>query len=132
MRQHLDLSREVKIPRTKLIEKMKENRAQHAETYEQAMDGYRRKVVEVLQSALYAAQAVKEKGEGVASLSQITRLTKPSEYLQAYDEAIELFEWDQRETLKLSVEEFRKYVLDKWDWKDSFEANSTAYLVGKT
>ncbi len=30
------------------------------------------------------------------------------------------FKWDEAASTELTIDEFRSYVLDKWDWQESF------------
>lgn len=132
MHRHLNSSRIVTVPRTDLIEKMKENRSAHAAIFEEAIVAYDENVREALRAVSEElAQIASTSGpiEKAFSLEKITaklEIEKPRHYLQAYDEAIELFEWEKKDDVDLSVDEFRKYVLDRWDWQDRFLGETRA------
>ena len=51
----------------------------------------------------------------------------PRSYAKEYEAAIDMAEWDVRETLELTHAEFTCFVRDQWDWKSGFEAVSNLY-----
>jgi len=127
MRNHIDRSRKVTINREKLVLKLKENRAKHAEIYADAIEGYRTEMADFIEMAginlaqMHIDLMNAEKVEEVKPHSTLKDLPSfPSNALDSYDEAIELFEWDEAPTTELGIDEFRSYVLDKWDWQESF------------
>lgn len=118
---HLDHGRKVTITRTRLLATLVANRAKHKTEYLEAMEGWHKRVkLSALDFADYVENTPVQK-ISFQSLAAV-REDKPRSYLQAYDEAVELFKWDEVEQVELTMSEFRNYVLDKWDWKEAFAA----------
>lgn len=136
MRNHVENDeRKVMIERVKLIEKMQENRTKHADTFTVAMDTYHNVLRKALAemggnaTALSLSKTLPEREELSKLTNIVERHHKPVCYLTAYDEVIEMFQWDTNEHVTLTVGEFRKFVLDKWDWNDHFVATNRAYTT---
>jgi hypothetical protein len=138
MRKAIDSERTVTINREKLVAKLKENRALHAKIYVEAGAGYLEACVEHMKKVRRNyARALKQIEEQVPLPAEGVRWSEldaedetpqaPTHSLNAYDEAIELFSWHEAEQVKLTVEEFRHYVLDKWGWKRSWLETSSTY-----
>lgn len=136
MRTALRSNRTITINRTKLLEKLKENRAQHEKIYLEALEGYREAAGDALRKI--QAETSKEARDLLARKVQDTKAvdwsslldgvpTFPENALKAYDEAIQLFEWDEAEDVKLGVDEFRSFVLDEWDWTARFLSSNSHY-----
>jgi len=53
----------------------------------------------------------------------------PRSYEKEYLAAIDMAEWDVRETLELTHAEFTCFVRDQWDWKLGFDAISSMYKM---
>lgn len=127
---HMQSDRQVTISREKLVEKLRENRNTHAAIYTEAMEGYWDKLKVALYDLEAAATLLTDNSDTLQAYdyNKLTRplaqVDRPNNYLQAYDEAIELFDWDESPSVELNVSEFRKFVLDKWDWQDVFLAKS--------
>ena len=141
MQRHISSDRTVHISREKLIEKMQSNRTEHRVIYDEAVEGYAKAVFKCLtdlrdkagndalleESELPEADAFISEFNPGEYVEALTALEKPQHFLAAYDEAIELFSWDEAETVKLTVDEFRKYVLDKWEWQGRFLGENAGY-----
>ena len=113
----------VTIEKSKLLAKLKENREEHKRIYEQALVNWEKAVKQNILAVIYEFNAKKH-----LNLSKITQLSKPVSYVTEYDDAIQLVEWTESDTITLEQREFNQYVLDKWQWMRNFAANSTAYL----
>ena len=55
------------------------------------------------------------------------QLKVPRNSADAYDAAIDMANWDVRETLELTHEEFQCFVRDIWDWSSSFATTNSLY-----
>ena len=86
----------VTIEVSKLLKHLKTNRTQHVKDYEEAMVGYRDAVVKALNAQLKKAK----NGEDIEHNLKVIR---PTSFLESYDEAIEMLEWNtQKEVEHLS------------------------------
>lgn len=125
---HLDHGRKVTITRMRLLETLVSNRAKHKAEYLEAMEGWHNRVK---LSALDFADYVKNTPVQKISFQSLVavREDRPKSYLKAYDEAIELFEWDEVDQVTLTMQEFRSYIADKWDWTEDFAATYASNLL---
>lgn len=130
------------------IEHLKDNREKHIEEYQESLAGYKEKFQEKLDSVMTQVKELAEKNyseikERLDSLQEedipnrpnrevlipslVVDLEVPRNHVEAYDEAIALLDWDNRETIELTREQFRRYILDKWDWSVGFESVTKLY-----
>ena len=56
-----------------------------------------------------------------------TGMIPPPEYLSAYDTAIQMLEWTSDPVITLTATEFRQFVMDEWDWLDTFLSSNSSY-----
>lgn len=142
MRGYIRSDHQVTISKRDLLETMKKNRAAHAAIHEEARVGFQQKLRETMHNV--GTLFIQPMDNGIvmdlekiyALANSVSRMDPPVSYLEAYDEAIELFTWDQgvegfdgERGIVLDASEFRKYVLDKWDWQPAFLASSADYSV---
>ncbi len=103
-----------------VLAKLRTNRAEHRKIFLEAQQGYRNKVIEVLEQRLTEARS----GKRVRHQFQIT---EPADMTKHYDRAIAMLEMTTQETVELDGGDFSKYILDEWDWSDQFKTSNTMY-----
>ena len=151
MRQMRDMSgteRSTVVNTTKLLETLRANREAHVQEYKEAVAGYLvearqrlegefEKAKGELQKAFRRTQQELETFDPEKATDTIVfckgiafTLTAPRDYTEAYDQAIEMMEWETRETVELNATEFRCFVMNKWDWMEDFKMSTMNY-VGK-
>ena len=54
-------------------------------------------------------------------------LPKPVSYEKEYDKAIMMIEYEIREEIEISNQDFSKYFQDEWSWKENFFLNTELY-----
>lgn len=116
----------VRVPREKLIAKLKEKREQHKLEIKEAMKGYYRDVAEKLEELMATTiSSFKRNLERAQSGDPDTRtswpalavkVTKPVDHTDDFDRAIVRLEWEVANEVDLQVAEFDSYVLNKWPW----------------
>ena len=114
--------RKVQVAKDKLLERLKQNRDQHDREYQEALGGYRSRLVLVLTRMFEAAKRKED-------VSHKIDLTVPEDHLADYDRALQVMEWEQRDSLRLSQGEFDRYVMDNWSWSKKFKAVHASYIV---
>lgn len=140
--------RTVEVDRLKLVSTLKSNLEKHIADYEEAKAGYRSSLLVKLDEALASAKVSLEKGyekakqeifeltdtelssrnEWVNLVREINvRMPVPRLYAKEYQAAIDMAEWDVRDTLELTHAEFNCFVRDEWDWREEFETISGMY-----
>lgn len=103
----------VRVNKTALIRKLRENRDQHRGQFEKGLELYRKAVVRELEEQLERAR----RNETVVRFSA---LTQPEDHTADYDHAIELLDMSLDDEVELTAEEFARYVRDDWGWKRQF------------
>lgn len=113
--------RNVTLKRDDLKEKVAENRSAHREKWLKALEGWRKRSQDELETLLARVVA----GDDV---QVYISLPMPDNHEKDYDRAIAMLMWEQREELELTQAEFAQLVMDDWDWKQAFEATSASYI----
>jgi hypothetical protein len=129
------------VNRKELINRVTENREIHAEFLRESLSGFRsmakdklseRKATAdsdmwdvVFKSQNHIDKLTDEELIGFSDTVVLTRaiavdISAPQSHLDEYDTVINMLIWDTRDTIELTLTEFRKYVEDKWNWTDSF------------
>lgn len=140
--------RTVEVKRSELVHTLIANRVKHVKDYEDAMAGYTAVLLAKIDEAFAAAQRSLSERHGkmkeqVAGLSEediaqrsdrlvivdsiCVEMKVPRSYKKEYDAAIDMAQWDVRDTLELTHAEFTCFVRDEWDWKSGFDAVSMLY-----
>ena len=115
---HTNHNRTIKISKSKLIEKISENKEAHIKDFNEAVIAYK---VEA-QKQLEIAQ--KELNDG--SLKIKLNLVTPVNRAEEYDKVIEMFKWEIDDEIQITQREFNEYVHDDTeDAKMSRMLNST-------
>lgn len=112
----------VKVDKNKLLEKLKENRELHKREYDQAVIKHRNEVIAELQKRLRDVEA----GE---KIDLNFNLPTPREFLDTFDEAIAMLEWEKDDVIDLDRTDFSRYVLNQWEWRQQFQAATSMYNV---
>ena len=120
MRTISNMEMKTTVSRSDLLDKLRENRALHADIVKEARNGYIASAKRELESRLNALSSGK-----VVSL--LFRLEVPQDHTETYNTAIEMMEWSQEETVALTAEEFTNLVRDKWAWTEQFYASNKRY-----
>lgn len=110
----------VRVNKDELLKRIKKNRADHRQIYEEAMDGWKKAVIDELEKM--HADALKGKDFRLA-----VRLERPEDHTDEYDTIIELLEMSLDDELELPYNEFANYALDKWGWQGRFLSMSASY-----
>jgi len=123
----------VQVEKQRLAEALRANRDKHRREFEQAWVGYeearRHAYAELSEASALAASedSCAARRRARAGWDQLRNLDVPSDHTESYDQAIALMEWEQRELVELSINDFECYVRDRWDWKRAFESNYEHY-----
>ena len=111
--------------RKELLGIVQENRNKHADEYKIALKGWRIAYAEAL--AKFAAEAI-EHGEKVREGVSIKTFDRhglfdmpprPEDHTDEYDRIIRRLELSKDSEIFLAHDDFDRYVLDKWKWKDA-------------
>lgn len=141
-----DNERTTVVQTSRLLETLKANRAAHVKEYKEAVEGYldeaRGRLEEEFVNAQRQLEKAFERTKHELEMFDPTKasdtiifckgisftLTAPRNYVDAYDQAIQMMEWETREQVELNATEFRCFVMNKWDWMEEFKMSTTNYL----
>lgn len=112
----------ITVSKGTLLEALEANRAEHRELFLAAQKAYREKVIELLDQRLAQARSG-------GRIELYFALPEPEDHTDSFDTAISMIEWEVGDTIVLSEKDFQRYVLNKWEWRHSFEANTQSYLA---
>jgi hypothetical protein len=117
----------ITVPRQKLIATISGNRERHIRAHDKAVKGWRSKQIETVQRASVKAMRNARAGRQV---SLVVSLPKPSSYVKQYDRVLGMLRMDTSPTIKLTAQDYDRFVKDEWEWSNEF-ANSTIGYIKK-
>jgi len=112
-------NRTILLKKEELIVKIKENKEIHVKEFEEAVVAYKE---EALKQLVLQTSKVKE-GALDAELDLVTPVNNAGNY----DKIIEMFEWDVRDEVELSQNEFLEYVQDETEFAVAAKFSNTFY-----
>lgn len=111
----------VTVKKDALLEVLRTNRTAHRDVFDKALTGWKRTVLETLESAYDDAKAGK-RFLGIISIEQ------PADHTREYDCIIKMIEMSVDETVTLDSGTFACYVMDDWSWKGQFTRSTSQYI----
>lgn len=114
---------EVKVKVETLLEALRENRKNHADTLEKAIEGYTKAWEDLLVRTL---AEVRNGGNVKHALS----LPLPQDHRNDYDRTIKMLEMTVDEEVTITAYDFARYVMDEWEWRRVTEMSNSAYAAG--
>lgn len=112
-------TRTVKVKKSELIAKIKENKQKHIEEYNQAVIDYKNEANKKL------TRMRKDLNTGKTDLQ--FHMVEPVNKANEYDKLVTQFEWEQDEMVSLSQPEFSKYVHDEHDFAAFARMSNSTY-----
>lgn len=113
-------NRTIKVNKVKLMDKIKENKANHIVEYDKAVIAYGKEAHRQLEKQLVAVK----KGSLNARLSLIT----PVDNRENYDKILAMFEWEEDTIVELEQTEFNEYVQDETHFAMQAKVSNMSYL----
>jgi hypothetical protein len=112
------------IHRDDLVQILKDNRARHAETYQEAVRAYTARRIKLLKEE----EARLREGDIEA---HFVALPRPEQHIGDYDTVIDMMERNLSQDVVLEFEEYQHMVMDRWHWSGAFAANTVSYTSQK-
>lgn len=112
-------NRTILLKKEDLIAKIKENKENHIKEYNDAVVAYKE---EALRQLAVQTSKVRE-----GALDAKLELVTPVNNEENYDKIIEMFEWDVRDEVELSQDEFLEYVQDETQFARDAKFSNTFY-----
>lgn len=110
----------IRVRKEDLVETLTKNRAEHRKVFEEAVAGYRKKSIELLEEHL---ERIKE-----GSLVRVyVSLPAPSDHTDDYDRALKMLEWSLDDEIQIDEQTFAELVMDDWSWKREFYTTNSVY-----
>jgi len=125
---------QVKVKRGELLEKVKANRQQHIREYRDACEGYKTQAIARIDEI---AADLREKitnlkaGKMIDLVAVRFGLDAPRSFEKSYDQAIAMLEMSVDDEITLTDHEFAQYVLDDWEWQETFKTQTANYSSGR-
>lgn len=110
----------VRVKKDELLTRIEANRDEHRAIFEEALDGWKKKVIESLEARYQDALQGKD-------FNIVIHLPRPEDHTDQYDTVIEMLKMSQDDELELTQHDFACYALDKWQWQAAFLATSMDY-----
>ena len=117
---HGQIEMSVTIPKNKLLASVNNNRNRHRKIFLEALRGYQKKIVKILDKMLKDVKAGRR-------INHMINLPMPQDMTEEYNTVIKMLEMSSDKEIKLSSEDFSRFVEDKWDWTSSFLSNNAPY-----
>jgi hypothetical protein len=112
--------KDIVVPKETLLAKLRENRDAHQAIFEEAVEGYKKRAVELLEGHIERIR----KG----SLERVhVVLPMPENHKDDYDRVIAMLEMDISNTVEIPEDDFTAYVMDDWAWKHGFLTSTASY-----
>jgi len=113
--------RTVTVDRDEFLARVRGNRDNHRQVFEEALEGYRNRLATELERRIHDLK----RGRQVA---QYIGLPEPEDHTDDYDRILAMAEMSIDDTLELTEDEFAMYVMDQWRWKQSFSDSTALYV----
>ena len=114
-------NRTIKVKKSDLIVKIKENKENHIKEFEKAVDAYKKEAERQLMTQIARVQ------EGALDVK--LDLITPVDNSDNYDKILEMFEWEVQDVVELEQSEFQEYVQDTTDFAVTARMSNSAYLM---
>jgi hypothetical protein len=105
-----------------LVTKIQMNRDEHRSMFIKAQEKYREAMIAELDRALQDARDGKK-------IRRMFSLPVPEDHTEEFNTAIEMLQWEKATEVKLTQQDFQRYVQNRWEWAASFAANTGSYLA---
>ncbi len=115
----------VKIRKGELKAIVAKNAAKHREDLAEAWDGYNKACIEVLEKLLTKFRS----GEKVAAVQLYER--PPEDHTKDYDRVLKMIDMSVDTEIELDQNDFSRYVLDEWEWKEMWAVSNSKYLSSR-
>jgi hypothetical protein len=123
------------IERSRLQATLSANLEIHKKEYAEAKAGYEEKRLELIRrladvATHCCAKNTEANRKGIhESYNEFARLEKPQDHSSEYEQAIALMEWETRDKVDISINDFERFVRDNWSWKSQFKNAHSNYTT---
>lgn len=111
----------VTVDRSEFVAVLQKNRDEHRATFEAAVSGYHRRLVHELERRVHDLRRGR-------SIDVAIRMPEPEDHTDDYDRVLTMARMSTEDTVRLSEDDFGRYVMDQWRWKQDFITTTGRYL----
>jgi hypothetical protein len=116
----------IKMNRLELLAIVKANKETHVKEFIESVEDYKTLVLKTNNDNVKLARSGDlEKFKKIKAMPPV-----PVSYEDSYKRAIRMLELSVEDIIEVEEDVFNQLVLDEWNWKRSFLANSTIYKSG--
>jgi hypothetical protein len=112
--------RQVTVDKEQLREKLVENRDRHRGIFEEALAGFQKEAIRLLEEQLDRAR------RGLRR-TVFVRLDCPEDHTADYDRVIAMLDMEVGDTVSLTEQEFAQFVQDDWSWQHQWLSASSRF-----
>ncbi|GAB3077757.1 hypothetical protein [Pedococcus soli] len=112
--------RTVKLNRDEFMNAVTINRDNHRAVFEEALEGYRTRMIRELERRIRHVRTGR-------AVDQYLRLPEPEDHTADYDRVLTMAAMSVDDIVELTSEDFAMYVMDQWNWKQSFSETTGLY-----
>lgn len=112
--------KKVRVLTSDLVDVMIKNRENHRKVFLEALDGWKKRVIEELEKSVADAKDGKQ-------FRTSLHLPQPTDHTSDYDTVIAMARMSVDINIELDHLEFLQYVRDEWGWKEDFLNTSSLY-----
>lgn len=110
----------ITVRKDELRAKVVANAEQHQAIFDEAVEGYRTKAVQLLEEHIVRIQS--------GTLIDVTlRLPQPVNHIADYNRVLAMLEMAVGDEITIDEDSFRYYVMDDWSWKREFLRTNSEY-----
>lgn len=110
----------ITVRKTELREIIQANRDEHREIFEEAVEAFKARCIEELESRLKDVRAGRK-------INMMISLPVPEDHTEDYDRALRMLELSIDDEIDLTEEDVAQYVQDDWSWSRAWAANTGSY-----
>lgn len=111
----------ITVKKAELLTVLKKNKEAHRELFLEAQKGFRELAIDELDRMLKDAREGKH-------IKLAVQLEQPVDYTKDYNRIIRMLEMSVEEEIKITEDEFSRYVMDDWGWKRQFVTTTSNYV----
>jgi hypothetical protein len=110
----------VTVRKEDLVKAVQANRDEHRSIFEEAVAGYRKRGIELLEEHIARIKTGK--------LEQIrVTMPVPQDHTHDYDRVLKMLNMSTADEIELDENRFAQYVMDDWQWQRQFLTDSSAF-----
>ena len=107
-----------------IIGKLESNRKKHVKQFEKTWASFIKKQVARFEKVIKEFNNLKS-DDAVPQAGIL--LPIPDDHTEDYDLAIEMLKLATNAEVTMSAQQYERFMLDRWDWKDRFETTNAFY-----